>query len=201
MSADVFLKNIKHFKILYDILRLEPEKFRSSFLEFVSLDYPVNFVPPGEQNSLLHYSLESYKCCELLIPEFLIEAGADVKIKGKYQSTPLHLAVQWHPKLTLVQLMISNGADIKATDCWGSSIINEACKTAIKGYGEDVRKLAKKTVKLLIDLGEDPFATDSEIGDWRKEYADKQEKIKFIHFLQTYIEAKGGKQTSYMFEL
>jgi ankyrin repeat protein len=55
----------------------------------------------------------------------LINAEADVNIVDHYDRTPLHNAVRHHD-LGTVRLLLQNGANVHACDCWGQTPLRAA---------------------------------------------------------------------------
>ena len=59
----------------------------------------------------------------LSIVQYLIEKGANIEAKDKYQQTPLHIACQ-NNNLPVVQYLIEKGANIEAQDYQKRTLIH-----------------------------------------------------------------------------
>ena len=70
----------------------------------------------------------------------LIEKGADVNAKNKYEQTPLHLAAQYG-HIETVKSLIENGADVNSKDKYGWTPLHYAAE---EGHKEIVEYLIGK---------------------------------------------------------
>ncbi|PYI06041.1 ankyrin, partial [Aspergillus sclerotiicarbonarius CBS 121057] len=65
--------------------------------------------------------------------EYMIQNGANVKLRDDYQRTPLHKAVG--SENHVMRLLANRGADVKAADIFGQTALHMAAEA---GLAEDV---------------------------------------------------------------
>ena len=98
----------------------------------------VNVYQKEYSNTLLHVASESDK---LHIVKYLIEKqNVDINIKGNDEMTPLHFACS-ESNLSIVEYLISKGADIEAKDYLDKTPLHYACQ---KGHLKIVEYLVSK---------------------------------------------------------
>ena len=113
-----------------------------------------------EYGSFLHYACrEGY----FIVAKTLIENGADINAKDKWDQTPLHSAV-YSGFSKMVELLINNKDTIvDAVDEWGQTPLHYASE---KGYLEIIKKLISKKadVNTIDNYGNTPLHYASEKG-------------------------------------
>lgn len=102
-----------------------------TFMELKNAGAPVSYISSGNDN-LLHYSCRvgSYP-----ITEELLKMGLDVNQKNSQGETPLIIAVDFSKNdIELCQLLLNNGADIKARDGRGKTVYQNARGRQLKKF-------------------------------------------------------------------
>jgi ankyrin repeat protein len=85
-----------------------------------------------EGETLLYKAIRLNAYLEVI--RFLVFKGADVNVKGKFGSTPLHFAAErWD--IEMIKFLVSQGADVKAKDKWGTTPLDWA-REAEKEYAD-----------------------------------------------------------------
>lgn len=85
------------------------------------------------------------------IARVLVKLGADVNVRGPFDSTPLISAAVWCDYET-IKALIDAGADVKAKNKFGNTALHEAAE-----YNED-----PNIIKLLLDVGADVNAKNND---------------------------------------
>jgi len=96
--------------------------------------------------SALHYVALDGK--EAIARMLVVEHGADLTLRDKFDAPPLHRATG-NGHLPTMTLLLDNGADVNARDCLGATALHQAGAKA------------EPIVRLLLERGADPNAATS----------------------------------------
>jgi ankyrin repeat protein len=110
----------------------------------------------------------------------LLSAGADFRLRSKFQATALHYAISC-PSEQLIKLLLEKGANLNALDGSGSTPLI----TAIK-YGDHLDNMRLlKNIKLLLEYGADVDVRDN-FGKSALDYAAAQDRWEAVELLKKY---------------
>lgn len=127
--------------------------------------FPINKVKraPYELSTLIH-------CIQLEVPDAfyqkLIALGANVDDTDRDGWSALHYGCL-DGEVEKIRMLIENGANVNATDCWGGTPLCTICRSSLLDTPERIR-----IVRMLLEAGADRYARDADSYTARR-YAEE----------------------------
>jgi hypothetical protein len=121
----VLSKQISEEEILIECYLQRHYRFFEIAIYFANIN--VNIIVDDKRQTLLAWACKEGDFEKV---KYLITAGANIKVKNKFDQTILHLAlnkVRWFHPLTLIEYIIKLGVDINAKDNRGQTALHRAC--------------------------------------------------------------------------
>ena len=122
--------------------------------------FPVDFKDGGGW-TLLMYSISMINAVNLDITKILLDYGADPNVPSYHGVYPVHLIIDYHRSVELLDTLLEAGADINAQRPYGSTAFSMAAEGYVNYCSQDVRKYYLDMCEALLDRGADPYLCDS----------------------------------------